>query len=375
MPQIYVEYERLNQFVGSVDSISKKLSEIRDKFQSTVKQLDWEVRCQSDINNTANKISRQLSTYNTTLKSYHNFMTDTAVKYSKLDSAKLSNSLFNNSNESNLAKDFLNEYGFGGLLGGAGLSGVAYGILENFKKGNIFKIVDDSVKGFKDVKKSILRYKKLGTRIGAEKAKAKWIQKELFGVKSVGYTSKASNVVARFTDNLTNANSPFKKQITDAVGNFTGKNGAISAVASWATVGVTGLINFKNNKEEQALSGGKMSDGRVVAETITETAIDTAVGIGAVAVASAAVAAVAPVATTGILIAACAGAVVAGVNVGFKAVHKAITGEEKSLTEWASDLILDGIENKVENLKQKIGTNIKSAQNVLIKWFPKLFST
>ena len=59
--------------------------------------------------------------------------------------------------------------------------------------------------------------------------------------------------------------------------------------AFWGGVLIDGVANWYSNKEEQALSNGTMSDERVAAETITETAIGTVMGYGSEIIIGAAV--------------------------------------------------------------------------------------
>lgn len=365
MPQIYVEYERLNQLVGEVDSISKKIGEIHAKFQHTVKQLDWDVRYQSDINNTANKISQKLNSYGTVLKSYHTFMNDASKKYSKLDSEETSMKWFGDS-----ALEKFIQGGVGTLLVSAGYIGKLGGATQNlitsktlWDKGKALLNIVNSGSG---ILKSYKNYKRIGRVVGNKKAMS-WFAQKATGLKPLGRYSTAQSPITRFTHNLTNKTSPFNAQIKRNIGNFAGKNGKIATITSWATVAINGILNWKSNKEEQTASNGTMSDGRVIAETITETAIDTGIMIGASAVIGAAIAAVFPAISAGVLITAASGLVVAGVNAGFKAINK----EGKTFTEWSSDIFLDSL----ETLGEKIGNGAKNAHNAIGKWFAQLSST
>jgi hypothetical protein len=122
------------------------------------------------------------------------------------------------------------------------------------------------------------------------------------------------------------------------------------------------VLNWYGNKEEQANSNGTMSDSRVVAETITETAIDTVLAYGTGIVVGAAVAAASPVAVPGVLIVATTAVVITGLNVGVKS----LTGQ--TTTEWASDFIL----NSGESVVNEVGSTVKNATNAVGKWFGKL---
>ena len=185
------------------------------------------------------------------------------------------------------------------------------------------------------------RYMKVGRMVGKGKA-TWWYVRNALGLKPLGRTSTAKNPIARLKGNLFNKTSPFniKTSLNDMVGDFAGKNGAGTAVAAWAGVLMDGISNYKDNRAEQAASGGTMSDSRVWAETITETAVGTVISYTATAAVGAVVAtAVGSVAgIPAILIAGGTSLVVAGVQSGVKAA----TG--KTVTEWVSDSILDGAE-------------------------------
>lgn len=101
-----------------------------------------------------------------------------------------------------------------------------------------------------------------------------------------------------------------------------------------------------------------MSNARVAAETISETAIDTVVTYGGAAVVGAAITAATGVVAAPVVVAAATGVAVAGINAGVEA----LTG--KSATEWVSDAILDtGI-----NVGKAIGKASKATAN----WFKNL---
>lgn len=64
------------------------------------------------------------------------------------------------------------------------------------------------------------------------------------------------------------------------VGDAKGINSKAAMGAFWGGVCIDGVANWYSNKEEQARSNGTMSDERVAAETITETAIGAVMGHG-----------------------------------------------------------------------------------------------
>ena len=105
-----------------------------------------------------------------------------------------------------------------------------------------------------------------------------------------------------------------------------------------------------------------MSDERVVAETISETIVDTALTYGGSILIGAAVAALAPVSLPGIAVTAISGAILTGLNVGVEA----LTGQ--SATEWISDAILD----LGGAALSKIGSAVSSVGNTVSSWFGQL---
>lgn len=248
---------------------------------------------------------------------------------------------------------------------GTGYFGPIYKLFNDFKNGKSWKdFVKAGVDTFQFLSgaaKTFNNYKKIGNAVGTKTAMA-WWAKNITGLKPLGRTSTAKNPFTRFANNLTNKTSPFHAQLKNVVDNFKGANGVGKAAMSWGAVAVNGVMNWSDNKEEQARSNGTMSDERVIAETITETAVDTALTYGASIVVGAAVTAALPVAAPGIAVAAVSGVIVTGINTGVKA----LTG--KTTTEWISDTILDAGEaggRVVANIAKNVSESVGS-------WFNKL---
>ena len=125
---------------------------------------------------------------------------------------------------------------------------------------------------------------------------------------------------------------------------------------------VNGALNLKSNLDEQKASNGTMSNWRVAAETVTETAIDTVLTYGAGIVVGAAVSAVlGPVAVPGIVVTALSGMLISAANVGIKK----LTG--KSVTEFLSDSILD----TGEFVLKSVGNGAKKVTKAVAGWFKK----
>ena len=85
MPRIYVDFAGLKQIKHTCKSVSSGVSDIRSDFQRTVRQLDWDVKFQSNINSTAAQLARKLESYTTALKSYQSFIDDAYDDYRELD--------------------------------------------------------------------------------------------------------------------------------------------------------------------------------------------------------------------------------------------------------------------------------------------------
>ena len=381
MPRIYVEFSGLNQIGSRCKSVASSVDSIQSDFQRTVRQLDWDIRFESNINSTATQLSRKLESYSRTLESYQRFIEDARGEYVKLNEYKKTTDYFEKIDVviphlvgpggqlKIFTDEFLSNYGWKEILSGAGYIGTIYNLINDIRDGkswrDLAKTGVDTYRFLSGAAKTYNNYKKIGNAVGTKTAMA-WWAKNITGLKPLGGASTAKNPFTRFANNLTNKTSPFNAQFKNIVNNFKGANGVGKAVASWGTVAVNGVLNWFSNKDEQANSNGTMSDGRVIAETITETVVDTALTYGTGIVVGAAVtAALGTVAAPGIVVVAASGAVVAGLNAGVKA----LTG--KTTTEWISDTILDtgeaigsAVSNAAKNVSESIGS-----------WFGKLSFT
>lgn len=211
-----------------------------------------------------------------------------------------------------------------------------------------WQTVSKIVKDFKN-------YKKIGRAVGTKNAVGYFLKKQV-GFRNVGHASTASKPSSRFYNNLHNTTSTFN--LKDAFSPLTGKKGVGTTVAAWAGVALTGVTNAFSNVDEQKKSNGTMSNERVVAETISETAIDTIVTYGGAAVVGAAITAATGVVAAPVVVAAGTGLAVAGINAGVEA----LTG--KTATEWVSDTVLDTAVN--------IGKGISTGAKTVGNWFNKI---
>lgn len=360
MPRIYVEFAGLDRIGTQCKSVSSKVDSVQSDLQKTIRQLDWDVRYESNIDKTASQIAQKLEQYSTALKAYQKFIEDARSNYVKLDEYKkmslTSNSLNGTATDQNKF-DF--NFGWKDILKAFGSAGSVFGIVNGVFNANSWvdwgKVGVSATKTIASIAKSYNKYNKIGRAIGTTNSSG-YFWRNFFGLNKVGTASKASSASARFYNNLHNTTSPYKLSgIFDA---FTGKKGAVSAVASWAGVALSGVVSFFDNKEEQANSNGTMSTGRVIAETVSETVIDTVVATAGSAVVGAAIATVTGAVAAPAVVAIATGVALAGINAGVEA----LTG--KSATEWVSDAVLD--------TACAVGSAVKDGAKAVAKWFQKL---
>ncbi len=89
MARIYVEFNALRQVGTDLKSISSRVNEIQSNFQQMIGKLDWEIRCQENINKTAVKLSNKLNNQAEALSKYHDFINEACAAYEKLNSEKM----------------------------------------------------------------------------------------------------------------------------------------------------------------------------------------------------------------------------------------------------------------------------------------------
>lgn len=365
MPRVYVQFAGMKQLGDAWTAVGSQISEIQGSFSKTVQNLDWDIKCQSDISATASRLSGNMENYFQALQGYRTFFQQAYDAYQKLDQNDTSHKVAPGSASGGGAGAVI---GIGSLIAGSNYGKRIYDIINGFKNSkNLSDFIKSSRKGFDfaaDFIQDFINYSKIGRAVGSKTATS-WFLRNAVGLKPVGYISRAKNVVARFANNLTNKTSPFRQQLLNTIDNFTGKNGVKNAIPCWLGVAATGVCSWISNKEEQAASGGTMSDNRVAAETVLETVIDTAASIGVqVAVGSALAALGGPVAATTLVTVAVSNVAVAGVN--------ALTNHffEKSATECITDFVLDC----GEGLAEGVGNAATAVSNAVGGWFNKIFA-
>lgn len=86
MPRIYVEFVKMKQMATTTLSVSSQINKLCSDFLKAVKELDWEIKFQADINSSANLIFQKLLSYEGALKKYQTFLSDAYILYEGLDS-------------------------------------------------------------------------------------------------------------------------------------------------------------------------------------------------------------------------------------------------------------------------------------------------
>ena len=361
MSRIYVQFAGLRQIGNRCTPASSAIADVKDSFQRTINQLDWDIKFQSDINSSAGQITRRLEKYTEVLKSYKQFIEDACDKYIELDEYKKTiieayidpraNQVVGPNGQFKYDwKDFVSSFGNVGKIFGI------FDKLFNATTWNEWAAVGLSIgQTISKIAKDYNNYTKIGRAIGTNNATAYFWRKQ-FGFRSVGHASTASSPTARFYNNLHNTTSAYN--LRDAFAPLAGKKGVGTTVAAWAGVALTGISNAFSNIDEQKESNGTMSTGRVIAETISETAIDTAVTYAGTAVVGAAITAATGVVAAPVAVAVVTGVALAGINAGVEA----LTG--KSATEWVSDAVLD--------TAVAIGDAVSNGAKAVASWFGKL---
>lgn len=384
MAQFAINIGQVRPLPDSEAAVARKLSGYADEVRKAANGLGIQSSAASSIKSSLRSAAVKIDQHSVSMSGMSSALSSIVDKYEKTEQTIVSKAE-ENAGQRNILSEFGSEfqdnYGLGDLLKGSGYIGTIYGFVQDIRNG---KYSSDFWKTGYDVSQFLIgavdtyrRYKKIGRAVGGKKAMC-WWAKNITGIKSLGRVSSAKNVFTRFKNNLTNKTSPFNMQLKENFKNVTGKNGVKKAGVAWAGILTNGVLNYWGNKEEQAASNGEMSNARVIAETITGTAVDTVIDYTESAVVGAAVTALCPVALPGVVVVAASGLVIAGINAGVKA----LTG--KTTTEWVSDTILNiggkiaDATSKLDEAAAKVGEKVgKAARKVtdsIGKWFSNKFA-
>ena len=150
MPRIYVDFAKLDQIGNRCKSVASKVDTIQSDLQHTIRQLDWDVRFESNINSTATQIARKLELYSKALENYQRFVEDAHSEYTKLDeykklniTAQLDPRIFHILGPGGQLQIFTDEfwsnYGWKEILSGAGYIGTIYSLINDIKNGKTWR--------------------------------------------------------------------------------------------------------------------------------------------------------------------------------------------------------------------------------------------
>jgi hypothetical protein len=311
MPRIYVEFAKLKSNGNKCKSIADKVDDIRDDFQRTINQLDWDIKFEADIDNTAKKIIQKLDRYEQALKKYQSFIDEAYDKYLDLDELGFDKDISNsNSSEKSsfwdIIKDSFNDSWHDtfpilsllsdSLFGLGGYSGNLFG--------NVVKLAKNATSAWGQYFDLDFSDRFLG-----------------LNVKQVPLASWTDRFSASFNNSL---------------------RSSVKSVFTWVGAGFSLISNAYENFTQE-----ENTTTRSTFETITETIIDVGKGILIGAGAAAAVAAIGLSGPVGWI--AVAGLTIGG-SVALDAGASAVTsksGESKDFTEAISDWYLDTSEKKI----------------------------
>ncbi len=144
MPRIYVDFARLDQIGSSCKTIASKVDAVQSDLQHTIRQLDWDVRFESNINSTATQIARKLELYSRALENYQRFIEDAHNEYAKLDEYKkltitahidprIYHILGPGGQLQIFSDEFWSNYGWKEMLSGAGYIGTIYSVMNDIR--------------------------------------------------------------------------------------------------------------------------------------------------------------------------------------------------------------------------------------------------
>lgn len=85
MPRVYVDFAGLQQIGDDCKTIASNIDITRNALQTTVNQLDWDIKFEVDINNIAKRLGSKMEACMTALKSYQVYITEAVKEYQKLN--------------------------------------------------------------------------------------------------------------------------------------------------------------------------------------------------------------------------------------------------------------------------------------------------
>ena len=328
MSEIVVDTSKLTQYATRVGDVKSRLSSLDSRI--TMLYL------QAGVSVTGTFLLDDTSSTSSSFKLYEckSYLENVASKFESVES-ELSG--YDPTSFVTPTKSFSYDYGLKNILKSFGKTGSIFGVITGAASATSWdewtKVGVDAAKTISDISTQYNNYSKISNICGGKTASGYFLRNAL-GLNAKGYAATSGSFVQRFKGNLTNSSSAYN--LKDSFSSLTGGKGTVSAVFAWGGVVLSGVSNYKKNLEEQEETG--ISTGRVIAETITETAIDTIISYAGTAIVGSAIVAATGVVAAPVVVAVATGAVVAGIN----AVCEYFT--DKSATELISDAVLDSAE-------------------------------
>jgi hypothetical protein len=333
MAQFDVNIIESRKLIEDERKYSKELKDLKSQIKDISNNLSFEVSSKRNIKYRLNNLVTNIGNNVESMQSLTSVLIDVLNKYEQTENKILNQNVKLNTGK--LMGDELKKilsYFTGGL------SSITWDSIESIK-GNTYvswSSVSTISKDFSSLIKSI-----------AKDPSADW--KEVFSkFVQLGKTNEElGKIINSNISSIGKLNEGFMEGVSNS----------ITGPAVIASGLVNGICNYADYK------AGKMTGGRAVAETISETAIDvlkTAAITGAITAVCAVAGFAAPVAVIGL------GAVV--VSTAADTICKWATskylGEAKGVTEFVSDWILDNGENIVKSVKD----GVSAKWNQIVNW-------
>lgn len=330
--------------------------------------LPSSVLSKGNLHSSFNSVCSRMDAVQTRVSNISAFLSFASTQYSQTEnnlskalSASVSNAVSTSASggDSELVKALAKLIGKAGFLGSflgffvkpiAAWASSGFWSLSNVGAKAVIDYAKDGFSVLKGLKEWSESNSKLAKLARMDPHKAKIVKgKRLLGLNDMfsGTASEASSWSVRFYNNFHKLKGPFESYTS----------GGAKAALAWAGLALTVVSNGISNYEDY--KSGKISGGRAVLETVTETAIDVGKNwlIGAAVAAGVA----ATVGSAPVLV---VGALTVGITIGLDAASKYLTkkylGEEKNLTEFTSDLLLDGGKAVIKGTK-KVVSKLKTA--------------
>lgn len=396
-----------------MQNILSRVNSIMGQFDSVSRNLDWDIRAESNINSRLSGISRELSAESRGISGMKNYLSSAVRQYNTVENTNKKNNLKeevsgynsgtqvqNNNSTTNKTEGTSTQFA-GGELGITGKDGTPVYNTASKKSGytpdwvnGIFDVVSEvgtvgSIAGSiytvgsafasnnkTDIAKAIVSYSKDGlSRVGtlAENAysSSPSVKETLFG----DWTIRGS--ITSLADKYGQASVATKSTtfgtslMDEMIGQYdfsraTNVGSKMKVATKWAGAALSFVTSGIDNYEEYCDKKGtdkEISVGRAVTETVLEGSLDILIGSLATAGATALLGPAAPAVAVG---AAAVGAVWL-LNTGVEMLTARMWGEENKVnfTEAASDAIIDSFIDTANDVKQVF--------NVVTKWGKSLF--